>query len=208
MREKIRIRNDHLPDFFDLPVPALFSMVMDICNASQSFDVEGAQKSLEDLVLEDLMGEDATACTGVAQKYINILQSGYAPPYRTGSKLLKKLTSTSCEEFNRKAFAKLDDVKGMEGKYKITDPKAITLDPNYATLGPIGIVAWAQKEHTQLVTNHEWSALAAKLAVSNLAKNVDAAANFAKPTYANKVKEGGVRKCYRCGSEDGMSSTS
>jgi hypothetical protein len=35
MREKIRIRYDHLINFYDLPGPAIFAMAMDICNASQ-----------------------------------------------------------------------------------------------------------------------------------------------------------------------------
>jgi hypothetical protein len=58
----------------------------------------------------------------------------------------------------------------MEGPYKLADPKLITQDNEYATLGPIGMVASAQKEHTQLVTDHEWPALAAKLPESNLAE--------------------------------------
>jgi hypothetical protein len=120
--------------------------------------------------LEDFQGGDVTACTAVAQKYIKILQSGYAPPFRAGSKLFKKLTISSCEELNRKAFAQLELVKQMEGAYKLVDPKLITQDAEYATLGPIGIVAWAQKEHTQLVADHEWPALASKLPESNLAE--------------------------------------
>jgi hypothetical protein len=39
----IRICYDHYNNFYDLPVPAILSMAMDICNASQSFDIEGAQ---------------------------------------------------------------------------------------------------------------------------------------------------------------------
>jgi hypothetical protein len=51
----------------------------------------------------------------------------------------------------------------MEGSHKLVDPKIITQENEYATLDPIGIVTWAQKEHTQLVTDHEWPSLAAKL---------------------------------------------
>jgi hypothetical protein len=169
LRENIRIRYDHVINFYDLPGPAIFAMAMDICNASQSFDKEGAQEKFDELKLEDFQGEYVTACTSVAQKYIKILQSGYAPLFRTGYKLLKKLTVSSCEEFNRKAFSQFDLVKQMEGAYNLVDPKLITQDATYATLGPIGIVTWAQKEHTQLVTDHEWPALESKLPESNLA---------------------------------------
>jgi hypothetical protein len=96
LREKIRVRYDHLTSFHDLPGPDLFIMALDICNAYQSFDIEGAQDKFDELNLDYFAGEDVTACTAMAQKYVKILQSGYAPPNKTGSKLLKKLTTTSC----------------------------------------------------------------------------------------------------------------
>jgi hypothetical protein len=199
VREKIRIRYDHLVNFYDLPGPAIFAMAMDICNASQSFDIEGAQEKYDALKLEDFPDEDVMACSAAAQKHVKVLQSGYAPPYRTGSKLLSKFTKSSCEEFNRKAFAKLDLVKKMESTYKLSDPKLIPADTNYPELEPIGIVAWVQREHIKLVDYHEWPALVAKLPEINLAgteRNVSS-------TYTNKVIEGkGEHKCYRCGSVD------
>jgi hypothetical protein len=87
----------------------------------------------------------------------------------------------------------------MEGAYKLVDPKLITKDAEYATLGPIGIVAWAKKEHTQLVNDHEWPALASKLPESNMAETE---MNLSKPSYASKVRDGAAHKCYRCGSAD------
>jgi hypothetical protein len=193
MREKIRIRYDHLVTFYDLPGPAIFAMAMDICNASQSFDIEGAQEKIDALKLEDFPGEDVSACSADAQKQVKVLQSGYAPHYRTGSKLLSKFTKSSCEEFNRKAFAKLDLVKKMESGYKLSYPKLITNDPEYQELGPIGIVFWVQREHSKLVTDHKWAALAAKLPESNLAGTET---NMSS-TYANKVIEGkGERKSW------------
>jgi hypothetical protein len=148
--------------------------------------------------LDDFAGEGVAACKVMAQKYVKILQSGYAPPNKTGSKLLKELTTKSCEELNRKVFTHLDRVKAMEKRYQLADPKLIIQDIEYHGLGPIGIIAWAQEVHTQLVTDHEWVALAAKLPESNLSKSET---HLAKTTYASKVKNGG-RKCYRCGSED------
>jgi hypothetical protein len=74
----------------------------------------------------------------------------------------------------------------------------ITQDIEYHVLGPIGLIGWAQEVHTQLVTDHDWVALADKLPESNLSKSET---HLAKTTYASKVNNGG-RKCYRCGSED------
>jgi hypothetical protein len=186
MREKICIHYDHLVNFYDLPVPEIFAMAMDICNASQSFDIEGAQEKFDALKLEDFPGEDVTVCSAEAKKHVKVLQSGYTPHYRTGSKLLSKFTKSSCEEFNRKTFANLDLIKKMERTYKLSDPKLITADTDYPELRPIGIVAWVQREHSKLVTDHEWPALAAKLPESNLAGTE---ANVSS-TYANKVIEG------------------
>jgi hypothetical protein len=42
-------------------------MAMDICNASQSFDIEGAQEKYNVLKLEDFPGEDVTSCAATAK---------------------------------------------------------------------------------------------------------------------------------------------
>jgi hypothetical protein len=103
----------------------------------------------------------------MAQKYIKIMQGGSTLPVKTGSKVLSKFTKTSSEEFNRKVFAMLDAVKQMEKQYKFVDPKSIVADTHYHTHGPIALIAWAQKEHTDLITDHDWPALTAKLPESN-----------------------------------------
>jgi hypothetical protein len=141
LREEIRICCDHLMNLYDLPGPAIFSVAVDICNASQSFDIEGAQEKFDDLKLEDFQGEGVTACMAAAQEYMKILQSGYAPLYHTGLRHIKKLTLSSWKELNRKAFAQLDLAHQMEGAYKLADPRLITWDRDYATLGPIIIIA-------------------------------------------------------------------
>jgi hypothetical protein len=72
-------------------------MALDICNASQAFYVEGAGESLESLSLDDYPGENVTDCAAMAQKYITIMQGGYALPVKTGSKVFSKFTKTSSE---------------------------------------------------------------------------------------------------------------
>jgi hypothetical protein len=58
-------------------------------------------------------------------------------------------------------------VKKFENKYKLADPKLITTHQNYSKYGPIALIAWIQREHTGLLKNHEWPALASKLPQSN-----------------------------------------
>jgi hypothetical protein len=43
-------------------------MALEIFNASQAFDVEGAGESLESLSLADYPGENITDCAAMAQK--------------------------------------------------------------------------------------------------------------------------------------------
>jgi hypothetical protein len=88
-------------------------------------------------------------------------------PVKTGSKVLLKFTKTSSEEFNRKVFALLDAVKQMEKIYKLAYPTSIVVDTHYNTHGHIALIAWVQKEHTDLITDHDWPALTAKLPESN-----------------------------------------
>jgi len=86
--------------------------------------------------------------------------------------LLNKFTSTSSEFFNRSVHNLQDKVKRMERKYKLTDPKAIIKDPEYHLLGPLGIIAFLQNEHSDLLAEKQWPALSAiAKPQSNLAKS-------------------------------------
>jgi hypothetical protein len=142
-------------------------MALDIYNASQSYNIEGAHKKLDEIKLENYRGEDTTACMAYAQKKFKVLQSGYVPAFRSGSKLLLKFCNTECEQFNRKVYAKLDMVKAFENKSKLADPRSIIIATDYRTLGRSALIAWLQIEHTELVIDHEWSVLATKLPKSN-----------------------------------------
>jgi hypothetical protein len=123
----------------------------------------------DNLKLDDFQGEDISAFVAKVQKQVKIVQTGYALPICTGSKYLSKLTSTSCERMNWKVYAMFDDVKDMENRYKLSDPRAITRDKEYARLGPIGLIAWSQKLHATFVADHDWSALATKLPSAKIA---------------------------------------
>jgi hypothetical protein len=61
----------------------------------------------------------------------------------------------------------LDLVKKFENKYKLEDPKLITTHQYYSIYGPIALIAWLQRKHTDLLKDHEWTALASKLPESN-----------------------------------------
>jgi hypothetical protein len=148
-------RYDHDPAFYDYPGQVLFMMALDICNASQSFEIDGAQTKLDELKLENYPGEDITACASYTQKQFKNVQSGYPAPVRPGSKLLLKFSSTECEKFKRQVYAMLDLVKKFENKYKLADPKLITTHQDYSKYGPISLIAWLQREHTDFLKDHE-----------------------------------------------------
>jgi hypothetical protein len=138
-------------------------MALDTYNASQSFDIYGVHAKLDELKLENYPGEDITACAAYAQKQFKKIQSGYAPPVRSGSKLLLKFSTTECEQFNRQACAMLDLVKNFENKYKLADTNLITNHQYYSKYGPISLIVWLQREHKDLLKDHEWPALASKV---------------------------------------------
>jgi hypothetical protein len=154
IKDVIRTRYDHDPAFYYYPGPVLFIMALDICNASQYFDIDGAKEKLDELKLENYPGEDITACAAYAQKQFIIAQSGYAPPFRSGSKLQIKFCTTECEQFNRQVYAMLDLMKKFENKYELEDPKLITTQQDYSKYGPISLIAWLHQEHTDLLKDH------------------------------------------------------
>jgi hypothetical protein len=47
--ERMGVHYDHHTGYLDFPGGVLFMMALDICNASVSFDIEGAQEKLEEL---------------------------------------------------------------------------------------------------------------------------------------------------------------
>jgi hypothetical protein len=135
MSENIQTRSDHDASLFDYPGNVLLMMVLKVCNASVSCDIEGTQEKFDALILDNFPGEDMYALGAEAQKHVKILQTGYALPICTGYKYLGKLTATSCERMNRKVFTIYDDVKEMEDRYKLSDHRALTeLMPQLAPL--------------------------------------------------------------------------
>ena len=123
-------------------------------------------------------------------RLIRIMKGGYALPVNTGSRLLQKVSCTSCEEFNRKVFDLLDRVKQMEHKYKVLDPRKICDDPEYSMYGPIALITTLHEIYGRLLTDHDWPALATKLPQSN---NVTATSTSAK-TGGDKPDI----NCFRC----------
>jgi hypothetical protein len=131
MKDAIRTRFDHDPNFYDYPGPVVFMMTLDICNESQSFDIEGAQTKMDELKLEDYPGEDIKGCAAFAKKKFKVIQSGYAPHFRSGSDLLLKFCNTECEQFSRQAYAMLDLVEKFESNFKLADPNSVTAHVDY-----------------------------------------------------------------------------
>jgi hypothetical protein len=136
------------------------------------------------------MNAAKTACTAFTKKQFKVVQTGYAPPFRSGSKLLLKLCGNECEHFNRQVYANLDLVKKFENKYKLSDPKSITTNTDYNTYRPIALIAWLQEEHTDFVTDHEWPALATKLPQRN-----NASRTIEQP---RSDKRPDMQTCYKC----------
>ena len=86
-----------------------------------------------------------------------------------GTKLIKKVTATSSEFFNRKMFELLDRTCFLESKYHLLDPASIGRDELYTAYGPYAICAKLQDKHCKLITESDWPALATKLPESNTA---------------------------------------
>jgi hypothetical protein len=199
LTESLQTRFDHDSGYFYYPGNVLLMMVLEVCNASVSYDIEGAQEKNDSLKLDEIQGEDISAFGAEVQKQVKVIQTEYALLIRTGSKYLSKLTSTSCERMHRKVYALFDDVKDVEDHYKLSDPRAITLDKSYSTLGSIGLIAWSQKLHATFVADHDWPALATKFPSANVAIT-KSTTNSDATTSDNQKK----RACLECGSANHM----
>jgi hypothetical protein len=135
--KRMRIRFHHHKAYLDFNGVILFLMVLDVCNASVSFEIESAHGKLKELTVNDFPRKNLTEFRSTAQKYAKVVHSGYALPIWTGSKLLMKCTKNECEFFNKKAYTYLDLFKTMEDGFKLSDPKSMTVHRNYSSLGPV-----------------------------------------------------------------------
>ena len=171
LREEIRTRFSHVADFEDLPGNIYFMMILETCNISVSMDVKGAQDDLTTLELSSFAGENVSAFAILALKLIKIMSNAYSLPLRTGSDILRKVTKTSSEYFNRTMFTHLDVAYRMEDKYALKDPALLRQDPLYPKYGPIGICGILQEEYSRLYKAKDWPALSCDQVKEELQSN-------------------------------------
>jgi hypothetical protein len=67
LREIMRIRFDHHNAYLDFHGGVLFLMALYVCNASVSFDIEGAHDKIDELTVNDFPGENLTEFMATAQ---------------------------------------------------------------------------------------------------------------------------------------------
>jgi hypothetical protein len=83
--DKIVVRYGHLPDFKLYPESVLLMMELVTCNASVSYDIDGATESFYALTLDNYPGENIAEFSTEALRLIKIMQGGYALPINTKS---------------------------------------------------------------------------------------------------------------------------
>ena len=170
--DKIITKFGNDPEFETYLGQVLFMMALDACNVLVQHDVAGAQVKYDELTLDSYPDENVTKLATEALRLIHILSGSYALPLDLGTKLIKKVTSTSSEFFNRKMFALVDKARTLETKYRLLDPASMGRDEQYTTYGQYTICGTLQDEHGKLIADSDWPALASKLPESNSAPTV------------------------------------
>jgi hypothetical protein len=183
LQADIETRYSHLSDFATLPGNVYFLMTLEASNASVALDIDDASSKFATLSLDSYPGENIKGLATEALRLIKVMEGGYCLPLRLGSDLLKKVCATSCEHFNRWMHAKLDEVRELELQYKLKDPKLMTNDTRYSSLGPVALCGYLQEKYGSLVTEKAWPALAATIPMSN---------------HTPAPVPGDTRKCHYC----------
>ena len=84
-----------------------------------------------------------------------MINTRYIMDIKIGSSILKKVDTTLSSYFNRNIHNELSKVKKMEMKYSLKYPKLLKADPDYPTLGPIGLRRFIQEEYGVLFVEQE-----------------------------------------------------
>ena len=99
-RETIKTRFSHHDSFEELPSQVHFMMVLDACNTSAAIDIDSAHVKFDELLLSNFPGQDVSALSTLAVKYIKIMMGAYNLPTKLATKLLLKVQKTETEIFN------------------------------------------------------------------------------------------------------------
>ena len=68
----------------------------------------------------------------VALKLIKTMDGVYAMLVNYGYSLIRIVSNSSCEDFNRSIYGHLNKAREMENTYKIKNPKLLKADPLYS----------------------------------------------------------------------------
>ena len=82
-------------------------------------------------------------------------------------------------------YTLLDEAQTLETRHRLIDPIIMGNGPAYTKFGPYALCASLQDEHSKLIANSDWPALASKLPETNNAAPA--------PNEPNKDFQ-----CYRC----------
>jgi hypothetical protein len=195
MYERVKARFQALGDEFDRqPGQVLFIQIMDTCNANLQIDLDKATSDFEALDLKDFAGQDVTKMAEKAQQSIRTLNQSYALDIHLGSKFLNKLIETESHYFNSLVIDQLKKVKAMERQYVAADPRTILKDTDYSKLGPLACTDFVQQQHGELLAEHQWPALRARLPEANQV-SLQANGTQVNPRHAHLR----CRKCHKMG---------
>ena len=85
------------------------------------------------------------------------MQQGYAPPVDLGSKILLKVSYTSCAYFNKHISTQLEKSLTLDPKYELLDPKLMLQDSEYPIYRTVCICSLIQREYGYLVIHKMWT---------------------------------------------------
>ena len=120
------------------------------------------------------------------------MQQGYAYTVDLGSKILLKVSNTSCDSFNKHVFTKLEKFLTLEQKYELLYPKLMLQDFEYPAYGPVGICSLLQSEYRYFVIRNICTAISLAL-TSAPESNLNGGSGQQRNT-------SGLR-CHKCNSE-------
>ena len=134
-------------------------MVIEYWNVKISTEIICVRDHFTNLALLDYPFRHVGNLFTTALKLINTMQKGYSPPVDLGSKLLLKVSYTSCTYFNRHIFNHFEKDLKLEQKYELLDPRLILQYYEYPTYGTGGIFYQLQREYGYCVIRKMWNAI-------------------------------------------------
>ena len=134
-------------------------MILGTCNNFTAIDIEGAEKALTNLSLNDFPGKNIYYLATAAIRHIRFMLSAYALPTKLVMKIILKVCKTSGDILDQNILNYYANTNEMKTRYYLKYPRVIENENSHDKYSPVRVCEYIQVDYGIIFKNCRWPAL-------------------------------------------------